>query len=154
RYQVWSLNRSTKVATSLLGPIAINTLWSGFGGACEAQNSGDPIVVFDKVANRWLISQFTTTISGGSYFQCVAISQTASAAGAFFRYAFAIPNGVFGDYPHFGVWSDAYYMMAHGFQSTSGGYVAGIFAAMDRTKMLAGNSTATWQVIFDPTEGG
>ena len=154
RYQVWSLNRSTKVATSLLGPISINTLWSGFGGACQAQNSGDPIVVFDKVANRWLISQFTTTLSGGSYFQCVAISQTPDATGSYFRYAFAVPNGVFGDYPHFGVWSDAYYMMAHGFQSTSGGYVAGIFAAMDRIKMLAGDPTATWQVIFDPVEGG
>lgn len=40
RYQVWSLNRATKVATSVLGPSNINTLWSGFGGPCEAQNSG------------------------------------------------------------------------------------------------------------------
>ena len=154
RYQVWSLNRSTKVATSVLGPSNINTLWSGFGGACETQNSGDPIVVFDKVASRWLISQFTTGVSGGSYFQCVAISTTANAAGTYKRWAFAVPGGNFGDYPHFGVWSDAYYMMAHAFTSTSGGYVGAIFAAMDRTKMLAGDPTATWQVILDPSEGG
>ncbi len=154
RYQVWSLNRSTHVATSMLGPSNINTLWNGFGGACQAQNSGDPIVVFDKVASRWLISQFTTTASSGSYFQCVAVSTSANAAGTYARWAFTVPNGVFGDYPHFGVWSDAYYMMAHGFQSTAGGYVAAIFAAMDRTKMLAGDASATWQVIFDPSEGG
>ncbi|HEX4825991.1 MAG TPA: hypothetical protein VFV19_16960 [Candidatus Polarisedimenticolaceae bacterium] len=154
RYQVWTLNRSTHAATSVLGPININTLWSGFGGACETQNSGDPIVLFDKLANRWLISQFTTTLSNGSYFQCVAVSKTNDATGQFNRFAFTVPNGVFGDYPHFGVWSDAYYMMAHGFTSTSGSYVAGIFAAMDRTKMINGDPTATWQVIFDPAEGG
>jgi len=157
RYQIWSLNRSTKVATSVLGPSNINVLWNGFGGACQAQNSGDPIVVFDKVAGRWLISQFTTGLSGGFYFQCVALSTSANAAGTYTRWAFAVPNGIFGDYPHFGVWSDAYYMMAHGFMNTSGGYVAGLFAAMDRTKMLtlpAGDPTATWQVIQDPSEGG
>src|SRR4029453_7079936 len=54
----------------------------------------------------------------------------------------------FGDYPHFGVWPPAaYYMMAEG------GTFA-IFAALDRTKMLAANPTATWLVILDPLEGG
>jgi hypothetical protein len=150
RYQVWSLNRSTQVATSILGPTNINTLWAGFGGACEAQNSGDPIVLYDKIANRWLISQFTSSAAGGVYYQCVAVSTTANATGAYARWAFAVPNGRFGDYPHFGVWQDAYYVMAHGF----GGSFAAIFAAMDRARMLAGNPAATWLVINDPTEGG
>jgi hypothetical protein len=154
RYQVWSLNRSSHVATSVLGPTNINALWSGFGGACQAQNSGDPIVLYDKVANRWLISQFTSSAASGVYYQCVALSTTASATGAYYRWAFAVPNGDFGDYPHFGTWTDAYYMMAHAFTSSSGGYVAAIFAAMDRTKMLVGDPTATWQVIFDASEGG
>ncbi len=154
RYQVWSLNRATYVATSVLGPSSINTLWSGFGGPCETQNSGDPIVLYDKIANRWLISQFTTTLSGGSYYQCVAVSTTANAIGTYARWAFVVPSGRFGDYPHFGVWIDAYYMMGHAFASTSGGYIAAMFAAMDRKKLLDGDPTATWQVIFDPTEGG
>ncbi|HYV18874.1 MAG TPA: hypothetical protein VFC25_07580 [Verrucomicrobiae bacterium] len=156
RYQVWSLNRTTRAATSVLGPVAINTLWALFGGPCEAQNSGDPIVLYDKFADRWLISQFTTGISGGSYFQCVALSTTGDATGTYNRWAFAVPGGIFGDYPHFGVWPDAYYMMAHGFTapSASGTYVGGIFAAMDRPRMLAGIAGATWQVIMDPNEGG
>ncbi len=154
RYQVWSLDRGTGVATSILGPASINTLWAGFGGPCQTQNSGDPVVLFDKVAQRWLISQFTSSLSGGSYFQCVAVSTTANAVGSYARWAFAVPSGRFGDYPHFGVWTDAYYMTAHAFTSTSGTYVAGIFAAMDRPKMLAGNPAATWQVILDPSEGG
>src|SRR5262245_8214423 len=156
RYQVWSLDRGTKVATSLLGPVSINTLWVGFGGPCETQNAGDPIVLYDKFADRWLISQFTTGIVGGSYFQCVALSTTGDATGTFARWAFAVPNSIFGDYPHFGVWPDAYYMMAHGFTTatSSGTSAAGIFAAMDRPRMLAGNPAATWQVILDPNEGG
>ena len=155
RYQVWNLNRAAKTVTNAFGPANINTLWSGFGGACQSQNSGDPIVVYDKVANRWLISQFTSSASAGVYYQCVAVSTGSNATGTYARYAFAVPGGRFGDYPHFGVWSDAYYMMAHAFTSSSGGnYVGAVFAAMDRTKMLAGDPSATWQVIMDPNEGG
>jgi hypothetical protein len=156
-YQVWTLNRVNSTVTSLAGPSSINTLWSGFvGGNCSTRNDGDPVVLYDKVANRWLISQFTSATSGGSYFQCVAISTSANAGGTYFRYAFAVPNGNFGDYPKFGAWTDAYYMMAHAFttSASTGSYVGGLFAAMDRTKMLAGDSSATWQVIIDSTEGG
>ena len=149
QYQVWSLDYSTKIATPVFPtPRNINTLWGGFGGACESQNSGDPIVLFDKTARRWLISQFT---SSGTFYQCVALSTTADATGTYARYAFAVPAGRFGDYPHFGAWTDAYYMMAHGFGGTS---FAALFAAMDRQKMLVGNPAATWQVIADSTEGG
>jgi len=57
RYQVWSLNRATQVATPLLpSPANINTLWSGFGGPCEDENRGDPTALFDKMAKRWLMS--------------------------------------------------------------------------------------------------
>ncbi|HJT81998.1 MAG TPA: hypothetical protein VJ719_12440 [Chthoniobacterales bacterium] len=166
-YQVWSLNRSNNTATSILGPVAINTLWANFGGhACQTQNAGDPIVLYDKVANRWFLSQFTSDPdAGGNWYQCVAISKTANATGEYYRYAFVVPDGNaapggdFGDYPHYGVWSDAYYVMEHHFmpdESSSSGFSfhAAGFGAMDRTKMLAGDPSATWQVILDPNEGG
>src|SRR3954471_18426279 len=69
-YQVWSLNRTSKTATPLLpsaaspSPVPINTLWAGFGGACQTQNAGDPIVLFDKLAKRWFLSQFTSDPDG------------------------------------------------------------------------------------------
>lgn len=163
KYQVWSLNRTTKIATSILGPADNNTLWAGLGGACATQNAGDPIVLYDKVANRWLLSQFTSAADGGGvFYQCVAVSTTANATGTYARYAFAVPDGNganggdFGDYPHYGVWSDAYYVMAHNFDNAPAGFsfVAGLFGAMDRTKMLAGDPSATWVVILDPLEGG
>jgi hypothetical protein len=168
-YQVWSLNRTTKVATSVLGPASINTLWAGFGGQCEAQNSGDPVVLYDKVANRWLISQFTSAPDPSldpnkkdKFYQCVAISTTADAKGTYARYAFAVPPGngcpvsCFGDYPHYGVWTDAYYVMAHAFTtSASGGsFVAGLFGAMDRTKMIAADPSATFVVLYESSEAG
>jgi hypothetical protein len=163
-YQIWSLDRATKIATPLLTPAPdINTLFAGFGGACQDQNAGDPVVLYDKVANRWLISQFTSDAdAGGLFYQCVAISKTANATGEYYRYSFAVPDGNganggdFGDYPHYGVWPDAYYVMAHAFDNAPDGFsfVAGLFGAMDRTKMLAGDASATWQVILDPLEGG
>lgn len=156
RYQVWSLNRMTNTATSVLGPVNINTLWAAFGGVpCQTQNAGDPVVLYDKVANRWLISQFTSSAVASTYYQCVAISTTADATGTYARYAFAVPGNAFGDYPHYGVWTDAYYVMAHAFTAASGGsFIGAHFGAMDRTKMLAGDPSATWQVIVDSTEGG
>ena len=156
QYQVWSLNRATKTATPVFpAPVNINTLWAGFGGACQTQNAGDPIVLYDKLANRWFLSQFTSAAASGVFYQCVAVSTTANAAGTYARYAFPVPNGNFGDYPHYGVWTDAYYVMSHDFMpaGSSFSFVAASFGAMDRAKMLAGQP-ATYQVILDPLEGG
>ena len=42
---------------SILGPLSIRSIWSGFGAVCQT-GSGDPVVLYDKLADRWLISQF------------------------------------------------------------------------------------------------
>src|SRR5688572_25091887 len=164
-YQVWSLNRANKTATSIAGPAQINTLFAGFTDParvephpCEDQNAGDPIVLYDKLANRWFLSQFTSDPdpeegdAEGLFYQCVAVSTTADATGTYARYAFAVPDandlngGDFGDYPHYGVWPDAYYVMAHNFDNAPDGFAfnAALFGAMDRTKMLAADPSATW----------
>jgi hypothetical protein len=155
-FQIWSLNRATKTATSLIPKTQNNALFAGFGGQCEDRNDGDPIVLYDKLANRWLLSQFTSDNVDdpqGLFYQCVAISKTADATGEYYRYAFPVPDGEFGDYPHYGVWTDAYYVMAHHF-TEAGSFIAASFGAMDRAKMLAGDPTATYQLIKDPAEGG
>ena len=53
-YQVF--NKTT--GASVLGPSGITTLWSGFGGVCQNNGSGDPVVLYDQIANRWVITQF------------------------------------------------------------------------------------------------
>ena len=48
-----------KSGNSLFGPAANNTLWSGFGGPCQTENAGDPVVLYDQLADRWILTQFT-----------------------------------------------------------------------------------------------
>ena len=78
-----------KSGTLLLGPMANNTIWSGFGGACETTNDGDPIVLYDHLADRWLFSQFANALVGPPFYQCVAVSQTPDPTGSWFRYQFS-----------------------------------------------------------------
>jgi hypothetical protein len=119
----------------LAGPSDINTLWQGFGGPCEAENAGDPIVRYDHLADRWLISQFAID----EHMQCIAISRGPDPVTAgWFLYAFktVLADGtpVTPDYPKIGVWSDGYYMgTQRGFPND------GLDVwAFERDKMLAG----------------
>ena len=129
-----------KTGTSVFGPAANNTLWAGFGGECQTDNSGDPVVLYDRAADRWFLSQFTA--SGPTFFECVAISQTSDPTGAYFRYAIATGTN-FPDYPKAGVWPDAYYISTREF---AGATFAGVGAyALNRAQALAGNPAA--QVI-------
>jgi len=123
----------SKTGTLLYGPAANNTLWSGFGGDCESSNDGDPIVLYDQFADRWLLSQFTA--GGPEYFNCVALSVTGDPTGSYYRWAFSTgPN--FPDYPKYGVWRDAYYISTREFGAVD---FAGVGAyAIDRAEMLAG----------------
>ncbi|MBS1856851.1 MAG: hypothetical protein JST11_15895 [Acidobacteria bacterium] len=114
------------------GPAAGNTLWSGFGGGCQTNNDGDPVVLWDKAAQRWIMTQFS--VSTTPYLQCVAISQTSDATGAWYRYSFQMPN--FNDYPKVGVWPDAYYMSFNMFNGNS--FAGGRACALDRNSMLNG----------------
>lgn len=123
----------------LLGPISGNQLFTNLGGRCATTNDGDPIVNYDKAANRWVLTQF---VASSPYLQCVAVSQTSDATGAYNLYAFTLPN--FGDYPKLSVWPDAYYIS---FNVFNGNTFAGARAcAYDRAKMLTG--AAATQVCF------
>ena len=119
------------------GPANGNTLWSGFGGRCQTDNSGDPVIRFDAAAQRWVVSQFAIN-STSPDFECVAVSQTDDATGAYNRYAFSFTN--FPDYPKMGVWPDAYYMSMNVFNSSGTAFLGPQPFAFNRAAMLAGNS--------------
>src|SRR5262249_50869588 len=128
-----------KTGQSLFGPTANNTLWSGFGGDCQTDNAGDPVVLYDQLADRWILTQFTS--SGPTYFECVAVSQTNDPTGSFFRYAISTGNN-FPDSPKGGVWPDAYYFSTREF--LNGSQFVGVGAyALDRAQALAGNPNPT-----------
>lgn len=130
------------------GPVPTNTLWSGFGGPCEADNDGDAVVVYDKAAGRWVVSQFAVTAA--PYYQCVAVSATSDATGAWYRYAFSYGN-VFPDYPKMGVWPDGYYETFNMFTNT---FQGAKLCAYDRTAMLSGHAATQQCFQLSSSYGG
>ena len=120
------------------GPIAGNSLWQSLGGTCATTNSGDPIVEYDKAANRWVMTQRAAP-SGGPFYQCVAVSTTSDATSTFYLYAFPLPN-YFPDYPKLGVWSDAYYLSIDMETVNPFSHVGPYICALNRNSMLAGVS--------------
>jgi hypothetical protein len=117
------------------GPTPGNSLWAGFGGECEVENDGDPIVQYDKIANRWVMTQFQ--ISTAPYLECVAVSTTSDATGTYNRYAFSFDED-FPDYPKLGVWPDAYYVSFNMFAGLS--FQGANACAIDRSQMLIGQA--------------
>jgi uncharacterized repeat protein (TIGR01451 family) len=146
-----------KSGNRLLGPINNNTLWSGSPGvACPIHNWGDPIVLYDQFADRWMLSQFAfardpaaTGRAVPPFFQCIAISATPNPTGAYHRYEFLIDDNLFNDYPKFGVWPDAYYMSINQFNVVGSAttYAGPGAVAFERERMLNGLSAR--MVYFD-----
>ncbi|HYP38757.1 MAG TPA: S-layer homology domain-containing protein [Chloroflexia bacterium] len=145
-FQIYS-----KTGASLYGPANFNTLFTGFGGLCETRNDGDPVVVYDQLADRWLLSQFTAP--PGPYFECIAISTSGDPTGSYHRYAFQVSAVNFEDYPHFGVWPNAYYMATNEFANGTAFVGAGFFA-FERDKMLNGQTARMIYFNRPPPYGG
>jgi hypothetical protein len=129
-FAVFNKNTGALVA----GPTPGNAIWAGFGGECQFQNDGDPIVQYDKIANRWILTQFAVTNT--PFRQCVAVSTTSDATGTYNRYEFLFGNQ-FNDYPKLGVWPDGYYISFNNFLNGLS-FTGPNACAMDRTAMLAG----------------
>jgi uncharacterized repeat protein (TIGR01451 family) len=143
-----------KTGTALTPPRKMSSLFTPLGGICSINNNGDPIVLYDPLADRWLLSQFAFTSSAvPPYHQCIAISQTPDPTGSYYLYDFAMPGANLNDYPHFGVWPDGYYMTDNQFL-TGGPFSGGGLFAFDRMKMLVGNPTAAYIYFSLPNDGG
>src|SRR6266403_359370 len=122
----------------LFGPVAGNTLFQSLGGDCATHNDGDPVVSFDILAGRWVISQFVVGGSPDFSHQCVAVSQTEDATGEYFLYDFVTDSDNFVDYPKTGVWPDGYYMTGRIFNASGTAFLAGRIFVFEREQMLKG----------------
>ncbi len=143
-------NKSTGAIVSGF-PKPGNSIWVGFGGGCETNNDGDPIVQYDKLANRWVLTQFS--VSTLPYLQCVAVSTTSDATGSYYRYAFSYGNTQFNDYPKLGVWPDGYFISYNIFNNAQT-FAGSKVCAFDRAKMLIGDPTVTQQCFQLSTSYG
>jgi len=116
---------------------SLGTLWNP-----DTQNNGDPIVIYDKAADRWLLAQFGSFFNNEIY---MAISTTGDPLGSYYTYTFESPS--FPDYLKFSVWQDGYYMTAN--TSTQRVF------AFERDAMLAGTPGArSVFTSFNPPDGG
>ena len=144
-----------RTGAMLLGPIPGNAVFAGMSGspgaeACANSNWGDPIVQYDKMAKRWILTQFAwdpENTATGPYYQCIAISTSPDATGSYYRYWWDIRGSegqpVFNDYPKVSVWPDAYYFTWVLFESaTEGDYLGPRACGVDRAAMLAGGAPA------------
>jgi len=132
----------SKTGTLLLGPVDTGTLWAGFPVEDCTDPSGDPIVLYDQFADRWILSQFTTRGLDDPdlpFYNCVAISQTGDPTGAYYRYAFTTGFN-FPDYPKYGVWRDSYIITTREFGPTIE-YGIGVYG-LERNKMIEGDPNA------------
>jgi hypothetical protein len=139
RYAVYSKSNGAV----LLKPTSPKTLWTGFGGPCETTSAGDGIILYDKAAARWLISDHSG--APAPFLQCIAISTTSDATGSYYRYAFALTS-MYPDWPKFGVWPDAYYLTSNILSLPGEQSVGAEACALDRTNMLLGKCCClrTW----------
>ena len=141
RYAIYTLTRGANneiTAFNLVPgfPKNGNVVWQGFGGRCQSDNDGDPIVQYDQLADRWVLTQFA--VSSTPYTQCVAVSTGPDPTGTYFRYAFSYDRS-FNDYPKMGVWPDAYYISYNMFRNGRS-FTGNTVCAFERDKMLIGAS--------------
>ena len=131
-YKVYTKSNGNVITSGTLG-----NLWSP-----SSPNDGDPIVMYDRFADRWFISQFGE--ADNSIY--IAISQTNDPAGAYYTYVFTSPE--FPDYLKFSIWNDGYFMTSNQNQQK-------VFA-FERTKMLNGdpNARAVYADFSPPAGGG
>jgi hypothetical protein len=121
------------------GPVPTGSLWQGFSVPDCAGASGDGIVNYDEISNRWILSQFTSQ-GPDEFWNCVAVSTTEDPLGSYYRYAFST-GAFFPDYPKYGVFGDGLYITTREFGPTDE-YQIGIYA-INRHQLVEGDPNPT-----------
>jgi hypothetical protein len=139
-----------KSGNALTPPFKMSSLFSSLGTPCAARDDGEPTVLYDPLADRWLLSQYCNL--SPPFRQMVAVSQTGDPMGSYYVYEFLMPNFKLNDVSKLGVWSNAYYMSTDQFLGSD--YAGAGAFAFDRDRMLRGDPAAGF-IYFDiPSTSG
>ncbi|TMG82701.1 MAG: hypothetical protein E6H78_14180, partial [Betaproteobacteria bacterium] len=133
---------------TLVASFTEDNLWSGQGSLCDGNSQGDPVVAYDWLADRFVLSWFAFTGDGTSppFFQCIAASKTSDpVAGGWWLYPVRMdpgtpgspPVGDFNDYVKLGLWHDCLYLAANEFTPLSA-YDGVAFASLSRADLYSG----------------
>jgi hypothetical protein len=151
-HYVQAVNQAFKVfdknGNTLSGPTTFNSFFAPLGNStpCGAkQNQSDPIVFYDQIADRWVITNVAfPEFPGSSFWECIGVSQTGDpVGGGWSLYALQTdpdnPTRA-GDYPKFGLWPDAYYLTVNEFSDPLTFNGVRVYA-LDRASMIGGGPT-------------
>jgi Abnormal spindle-like microcephaly-assoc'd, ASPM-SPD-2-Hydin len=140
----------SKTGTTLAGPTNIQTLFASVAGCTSTY--GDPVVLYDRPADRWLIS-YIGTIGGNNASECVAVSKTNDPTGAYYLYGYSF-GSTLNDYPKLSTWATATnsaYLASYNLFANFANFSGSQLCGFDRTKMLAGLATAAQLCKTTPT---
>lgn len=123
-----------KLGNTLLPTKDLGSFWPG------DPDDGDPVVLYDKFADRWFISEFQVTNIPNQL--CVGVSTTNDPTGSYYVWIFSMGN-TDPDYPKYSIWSDGYYLTFQGFNVDSGqANVPQQVGVLERNRMLRGDPGA------------
>jgi len=129
----------------LVAASTLNALWlgAGTGTACDSTHQGDPTVVYDPMADRWIVADFAfANLSAPPYYECIAVSRSGDpVSGGWYLYPLRtddLAHPWFADYPKMGIWPDGLYMTANMFLGTTGAFQEVRVWALNRADMEAG----------------
>ena len=126
-HYVHAVNSVVKIFDKAGGLLTGPTFLGTFLGS--GNNDGDPIVLYDHLADRFFVSQFRPSTNG----LIIGVSTSPDPTGSYNVYEYDLDS--FPDYPHYTVWPDAYYVTAN---KNSGFFNY----AFDRQAMIDGDATA------------
>ena len=135
-------------------PKALGSLWSTLGGGCWLNNSGDPVVQYDRAADRWLVTQLGSLRS--PYSECIAVSKTNDPTGAYNTWAYSFGSSL-NDYPKFGVWptaNNSAYLATFNMFANGANFSGAELCAFDRKAMLAGAASPPAVCFLQTNEAG
>ncbi|MBZ9631122.1 T9SS type A sorting domain-containing protein [Salegentibacter sp. LM13S] len=117
---------------------------ASIGGEFTNETLGDPIILYDDFADRFIISQFSDTPESF----LIAVSQGPDPINdGWYTYRFTT-NGVLPDYPKISVWGDGYYITTNKNSRTAA--TSQVVYALERDQMLNGE---TAQIMSFPLPG-
>jgi len=130
-----------KDGVTIFGPESCQDFWTPF----NANGLGDPVVLWDQEASRWVITELSFDFTS----MLIAISETDDPLGSWYVYEFQSPFGL-PDYPKYGIWSDGYYVTTNEY-ITDGDLSNHIpIYIMERDKMLNGDTDVEVQMVGIP----
>ncbi|MCX6315524.1 MAG: immune inhibitor A, partial [Sphingobacteriales bacterium] len=135
-FKIWDRNGNVLLNQTLIVNLVASPGYTG---------SGDPVAMYDQMADRYLLTEFGHAGAGSGINTLIAcISQTNDPLGAWNVYKFTDAS-FFPDYPKWSAMPNAYYASTNDFNTAGTAYLGSSVYAFDKAAMIAGSATAASQ---------